>query len=146
MIIDQINNTASFRHLPWFETVEAFLKRTDLLRVEQGRYDVDGDNIFVIVADDVPRDAYPPLEAHRMYIDLQLAIDGSFDVLWRPLAECTSELQPYSEDDDVLLMSDQAATRLVITPGIAAVFFPHDAHAPQPPAHNVRKAIFKIRV
>ena len=146
MIIDQINNSASFRHLPWFAAIQDFLQTTDLISVEPGRIDIDGDNLFVIVADDSARDAHPPLEAHRTYIDLQLALAGSFDVLWRPLAECTQELQPYSDEDDVLLMSDPAPTRLVLSTGIAAVFFPEDAHAPQPPTTSVRKAVFKIRV
>ena len=146
MIIDTIDNTASFRHLPWFATIENYLKTTDLLSAEQGRYDIDGDDLYVIVADDAAREAHPPLEAHRRYIDLQIALSGSFDVLWRPLAECTEELQPYNEEDDVLLMSDQASTRLTLSPGIAAVFFPLDAHAPQPPGVSVRKAVFKIKV
>lgn len=146
MIIDQIHNSDSFRHLPWFTAINVYLDTTDLLSAEPGRYDIDGDDLFVIVADDEARDAHPPLEAHRTYIDLQLALSGSFDVLWRPLAECTQELQPYSDEDDVLLMSDAASTRLTLTPGIAAVFFPQDAHAPQPPSIAVRKAVFKIKV
>lgn len=146
MIIDQFSNVGSFQHLPWYASIAEFLRDTDLLSAEPGRYDVHGDDLFVIVADDVHREAHPPLEAHRSYIDLQIALSGSFDVLWRPLGECTDELQPYSEEDDVLLMSDHASTRLTLTPGIAAVFFPQDAHAPQPPAVRVRKAVFKIRV
>lgn len=146
MIIDHITNTESFRHLPWYASIADFLRNNDLLATDPGRYDIQGDDLFVIVADDVHREANPPLEAHRTYIDLQIALSGSFDVLWRPLAECTEELQPYSEEDDVLLMSDHASTRLTLTPGIAAVFYPRDAHAPQPPGERVRKAVFKIRV
>jgi len=146
MIIDHISNTESFRHLSWFASIADFLRDNDLRTADPGRYDVQGDDLFVIVADDVRREATPPLEAHRTYIDLQIALSGSFDVLWRPLAECTEEFQPYSAEDDVLLMRDQASTRLTLTPGIAAVFFPQDAHAPQPPDERVRKAVFKIRV
>ncbi|MBC8124301.1 MAG: YhcH/YjgK/YiaL family protein [Candidatus Kapabacteria bacterium] len=146
MIIDQFSETTSFNHLPWFAAVREYVSNNNLHNADAGRYDIDGDDLFVIIADDTARDAHPPLEAHRSYIDLQLAIEGSFDVLWRPLAECNDLLQPYSLEDDVLLMSDAATTRLTINEGIAAVFFPGDAHAPQPPSVSVRKAVFKIKV
>lgn len=146
MIVDRISNHAAFAHLPWFYAIQAFLETHDLLSVEPGRYDVDGDALYVIVADDTARPDVPPLEAHRTYIDLQLALSGSFDVLWKPLSQCTQELQPYEATADMLLMADAAATRIHLAEGVAAVFFPDDAHAPQPPSVAVRKAVFKIRV
>ncbi len=146
MIIDLFSETSAFEHLPWFVAIQEYVLNNNLREVDAGRYDIDGDDLFVIIADDTARDARPPLEAHRAYIDLQLAIEGSFDVLWRPLAECVDLLQPYSSEDDVLLMSDNATTRLTLSEGIAAVFFPGDAHAPQPPSVSVRKAVFKIKV
>lgn len=145
MIIDRIDNTEAFKHLSWYNAVHEYLASSNLLEVEPGRYDIDGDDLYVIVADDTAREAQPPLEAHRVYIDLQLTLAGSFDILWRPLATCSHELRSYSEEDDVLLVSDPAPTRLCLDPGTAAVFFPEDAHAPQPPKDSVRKVIFKIR-
>jgi len=145
MIIDAITSTTSFEHLHWFKEIVRFIQQSDIANLPAGRYDVIGDHLFVIIADDVARNAHPPLEAHRTYIDLQLTLSGSFDVLWRPLSSCTQELRPYSEEDDVLLMSDEAQTRLHLPEGVAAVFFPEDAHAPQPPLDAVRKAVFKIK-
>ncbi len=146
MIIDQFSETSAFEHLTWFVAIQEYVLNNNLHEADAGRYDIDGDDLFVIIADDTARDVHPPLEAHRTYIDLQLTIEGSFDVLWRPLAQCVDLLQPYSSEDDVLLMSDSATTCLTLSEGIAAVFFPGDAHAPQPPSVSVRKAVFKIKV
>ncbi|CAN5517507.1 N-acetylneuraminate anomerase [soil metagenome] len=146
MIVDRISNHAAFAHLPWFQAIQAYLETHDLLSVEPGRYEVDGDALYVIVAVDSARSDVPPLEAHRSYIDLQLTLTGSFDVLWKPLSLCTQELQSYEATADMLLMADVATTRIHLAEGVAAVFFPDDAHAPQPPSVAVRKAVFKIRV
>jgi biofilm protein TabA len=146
MIVDAITNTASFAHLPWFERIQQFLASTDLDALEPGRVEIDGDRLYAIVADDHARDAHPLLEAHRRYIDLQLTVRGSFDVLWRPLSTCTVVEQAYDEENDVLLMGDDAPTRLHLAAGTAAIFFPDDAHAPQPPADIVRKIVFKVHV
>ncbi|MBS1560292.1 MAG: YhcH/YjgK/YiaL family protein [Bacteroidetes bacterium] len=146
MIVDAITNTASFAHLPWFERIHQFLASTDLDALEPGRVEIDGDRLFAIVADDHARDARPLLEAHRRYIDLQLAVHGAFDVLWRPLSSCTTVDQPYDAETDLIFMADTAQTRLHLSAGMAAVFFPDDAHAPQPPANVVRKIVFKIHV
>jgi len=146
MIIDSISNTASFAHLPWFDSIREFLSTTDLAALEPGTVHLDGDRLYAIIADDVARDEQPKLEAHRRYIDLQLTIRGSFDVLWRPLSSCSDLSRPYDEENDYLLMGDSAATRLHLSEGVAAVFFPEDAHAPQPPDVSVRKIVFKIHV
>lgn len=146
MIVDLFAHSASFAHLPWFETIREYLATHDLRGVAAGRYDVLGDELYVVVADDTARPDEPLLEAHRAYIDLQLTIEGSYDVLWKPLAECTMVAREYDAADDLLFMADRASTRLHLSEGMAAVFFPGDAHAPQPPADRVRKAVFKISV
>lgn len=140
--VDQLEHHAAV--LPHWPAVKAFLDRPDLATLEPGRVEIAGDDVFAIVADDVAREAAPPLEAHRRYLDVQLAVRGSFDVLWHPLAACTQVRAPYEAEHDVLLMDDVPHTRLHLTPGVAAVFYPDDAHAPLPPADQVRKIVVKV--
>jgi YhcH/YjgK/YiaL family protein len=144
MIVDVISSPTSFVHLSWFSKVSEFLASHDLATCEPGRYDVDGDQCFVIVADDVQRDEVAPLEAHRAYIDVQIALRGSFDIMWTPLSSCALVTKPYDVDDDVELYADVPATRIHVAEGTAVVLYPDDAHAPQPPSVAVRKCIFKV--
>ncbi len=126
--------------------MEEFLATHDLERMEPGRHDVDGDAVFVIVADDTARADTPPLEAHRTHIDLQMAVRGSFDILWRPLTSCTDVTVPYDDASDIIFFGDAPTSRITCSEGVGVVLFPNDAHAPQPPVDHVRKAVFKIRI
>lgn len=145
MTLDLISNTSSFAQLPDWSLITEFLAAPDLLTCEAKRYDIDGDRLYAIVADDVFKEGASPLEAHRKYIDVQVALIGSFNVLWKPLAQCVQVKKEYDADDDYLLMSDEAHTRIHLSPGVALVLHPADAHAPQPPTDRVRKVVFKIR-
>lgn len=144
MIVDILTSPTSFAHMPWFVRVREFLATHDLTSAEPGRYDVDGDMCFVIVADDVHRNEVAPLEAHRQYIDVQIALLGSFDIMWLPLASCTLVSKPYDEEADIAFYHDVPHTRVHVAEGTAVVLYPDDAHAPQPPSNAVRKCIFKV--
>lgn len=146
MILDHLTNDRAFAILPDWPQIVAFLRGADVLTCEAGRYDIDGDRLYAIIADEQHTDATNPLEAHRRYIDVQVAVRGSFVVRWKALRECIRPLQAYDHDKDMLLMADDAVTAMVLVPGVAAVFYPDDAHAPQPPTESVRKVVFKIAV
>ncbi len=146
MIIDHLSNSVAFSVLPQWSAIKEFVERMNLDPLPAGRYDIDGDNLYAIVAEESFRDVVNPLEAHRTYLDVQMALEGSFVVLWKPLAMCVELQQEYDSERDFLLMADAADTRLVLEPGIAAVFYPEDAHAPQPPASTVKKVVFKVRL
>jgi YhcH/YjgK/YiaL family protein len=146
MILDHLTNEQAFAVLPDWPQIVTFLQDPDILTCEAGRYDLDGERLYAIVADDVHTNKANPLEAHRRYIDVQVAVRGSFVVQWKALQDCTSPLQAYDAEKDMLLMADEATTTLTLVPGIAAVFYPEDAHAPQPPAESVRKVVFKVAV
>lgn len=132
--------------IPHWGRLQAFLSATDLTSLDVGRVDIDGDRLFAIVAEDGNRDERPPLEAHRRYVDVQIALDGAFDILWRPLGTCVREHTPYSDDRDILFMADEPTDRITMRPGVAAVLYPEDAHAPQPPREWVKKIVFKCLI
>lgn len=150
MIVEQLDSsdylTAS---LPWWPKVQEFLRTSDFSVMPAGRVDIDGDDLYAIVADEISPDddaARTYLEAHKRYIDVQIATAGAFDILWKPLSSCKSERQAYDEEKDFCLMNDDAVTRVVVQPGTAVILFPDDAHAPQPPAEYVRKVVVKAAV
>jgi len=146
MILAAISDPTAFAQLSDWQTIHAFLTDPATATCEPGRYELDGDRLYAIVALDEPRDAVAPLEAHRRYIDVQAAITGSFEILWRAQTDCTQVMQPYNEDDDVELYDDEPTTCLHLSPGLAVVLHPNDAHAPQAPYEHLLKVIVKVLV
>jgi biofilm protein TabA len=146
MILSDINDDNAFASLPDWTAIAAFLQDPSTVTCPAGRYELDGDRLYAIVADDEPRDDVAPLEAHREYIDVQTALVGSFEILWKSLHECHDVRQEYSAESDVALFNDEPTTCLHVSPGLAVVLYPSDAHAPQAPYSHLRKVIVKIRI
>jgi len=56
----------------------AFLQRADLADLEDGRYEIDGDRVFAMVARGTGRGREAArLEYHKGYIDIQFSISGT---------------------------------------------------------------------
>lgn len=130
--------------IPHWNVVEEFLQRDDLADLPDGTLNLLGDAVYAIVVTDTPSEKVAQLEVHRTHLDVQLAVSGSFDVDWKSLEQCNQISLPYDADKDVMLFADTPQSRVVIEPGVAAVFFPHDAHAPQPPSEHVKKIVIKV--
>ena len=72
----------------------AFLSKTNLSMLTQGRTDIDGDRIFVLIdhRDGRGRNG-ARLEAHRRYIDIQYTFDGMEEIGWTPAVSLRDGLQ-----------------------------------------------------
>jgi len=125
-----------------------YLKNTDLEAMAIGRYELDGDDLFVLIQEYEPK-AIPAgkCEAHKNYIDIQYIISGS-------------ELMGYGRVDtmEVTEAYDKAKDRLFVawdgnlvnyTEDMFAIFYPQDAHMPgisDGDCNKVKKAVVKIRL
>ena len=148
MILDTLEN---WRKYTWGcdRLVKAFefLEALDASQPD-GRYEIDGDNIFCSVS---AYETFPwegrEFEAHRVYADIQYALDGKESILWAP-TDTLSVTKPYEPDIEFYsLMPD--STEVVLSKGKFCLLFPQDAHAPclarGVPA-PIRKAVVKVRV
>jgi len=130
-----------------FAAAIAFLRSADIAKLPPGKHEVDGERLFVLIAEDPGRGRDgAPLEAHRRYIDLQLVVDGVDTMGWRPLSNCR---QPHGEFDaakDIVFFDDAPATWFDVPAGSLAIFFPNDAHAPLAGEGRPRKAVVKVAV
>ncbi len=116
-----------------------------------GRYEIDGDNVFAIVQTATTRPAAEKLfEAHRAYIDVQMVLDGSerHDVALRG-AQDLRTVGEYDSDKDIIFFSQPPQfSTIIMNPGMFAVYGPEDAHRPccAVGGHTViRKVCVKIK-
>jgi YhcH/YjgK/YiaL family protein len=123
------------------------VRNNDLISFEPGKYDIDGENSFVIIAHNTPNsESLNQLEAHRKYIDIQIPLEGSYGISWKALEDCHNVLSDYNPETDVILYSDSADFKIVLNENTFAILLPEDAHWAQPPKENLKKAILKIKV
>jgi len=148
MILDRIENAArSYPMHPGFRQAFEYLGSLDLAAIEDGRYEVDGDRIFMIVTHrrGKGRDG-TKLECHHRYIDIQCTVGGTDLIGWKHLAECAGEGLGYDEAKDVEFFPGKAGIWVPTPPGTFAVFFPEDVHAPLGAEEELFKVIIKIAV
>ncbi len=148
MILDVLEN--SHRYLPLnkgFAKAFEFLLRADLKELPTGRYEIDGERVFAIVAKDQGRKKEDGLlEIHEKYIDIQLILEGTDTMGWRPKASCEKPAGPYDPDKDLQFYQDEPDAWLATKGGAFAIFFPEDAHLPLISSGQIHKVIAKIAV
>ena len=88
-------------------------------------------------------------EAHRRYIDIQLAVVGTELVRCKPLAQ-VAETIPYDEACDAVRYADCPGIDTVIGDGYFLLVFPEDSHepglAPGGVCGKVKKVVMKVPV
>ena len=147
MIIDTLDNFGKYvglHHL--FAEVAEFLKQNDLNAMKDGKYAIKGDDLFLNLTTahgKGPDEAV--VETHVKMIDIQIPIDGPETYGFTPLAHLPEN--EYNEEKDITFYPDMMAESFVdCQPGMFAVFFPQDGHAPCISMFpQIRKAIFKIK-
>ena len=149
MILDKLE------HAGWYETLNKnfkkgfdYLKNTDLLNAEIGKFEIDGKNVFAIISEyDSKKHEDCRLEAHRTYADIQFIIAGREAIGYTPLCnqEVTAE---YIPEKDIIFFSGET-TQLPLEAGMFAIFFPQDAHLPgrhTEKSTHVKKIVLKVSV
>ncbi len=147
MIIDKVENLEKYASInPLFPKVVEFLKANDLNQMEPGKYEIEGKDLFVniqVAKGKTPAEAV--IETHNKMIDIQIPLSGAetFGYTQRdqlPDAE-------YNEEKDITKIPDLAAdSYLTCMPGMMAIFFPQDGHAPCiAGVPEIKKAIFKVK-
>jgi YhcH/YjgK/YiaL family protein len=147
MIIDTLENLAKYEAVnPLFKDVVAFLKANDLNKLEDGKHPIKGGDLFVNVTTAKGRtpDA-AVLETHRKMIDIQIPLDAPETYGYTPL--CRLPEVEYNAEKDITKYGDLIAESFIdCQPGMFAIFFPQDGHAPCiSMAPEIRKAIFKVK-
>ncbi len=147
MVIDTLDNLAKYEGLnPLFKDVVDFLKKNDLNSLEAGKHQIKGSDLFVNITTAkgrTPDEAV--LETHVKMIDIQIPLDGEETFGYTPL--CRLPETPYNAEKDITKYEGMAESFIDCQPGMFAMFFPQDGHAPCiSMSPEIKKAIFKVKV
>lgn len=147
MVVDSLVNIEKYIEIhPSMPLILDFIKNTDLAKIEEGKYEIDGTNVYASVSDENGRSVLEaPLEAHREYIDLQICIRGRESFGWHYQPQLKSVKHAYDEKKDIEFYGDSPLILFDLFPGYFVIFSPTDAHAPLYGEKYVRKMIIKIR-
>ena len=147
MIIDKLENLKKYESVnPLFTKVVEFLQQNDLNKLEIGKHEIVGKDLFVniqMAKGRTPDEAV--IETHDKMIDIQIPLSDAetFGYTQRdmlPKAE-------YNEEKDITKIPNLAAdSYITCQPGMMAIFFPQDGHAPCIAGlPEIKKAIFKVK-
>ncbi len=146
MILDTLENAEKYLSLhPLFGRAFKYLREQKDLW--PGTVEIIGRDLYVVISEtggEAPKE--PKLEAHRKYIDIQATLEGSFDIGWKPLADCSRLSKAYDVENDFLLYDDVPESWLSLNSGMFGIFFPEDAHAPKVSPRQLKKVVFKVAV
>ena len=149
MILDALKNKEQYTELhPRFKQVFDFIDSHDIATMEPGRYDIDGDDIFLSVQElELKPTSEARLELHRKYIDIQLLLRGEEELFgWSEKKDCLQSEAPFDEQKDIEFFTDTPQCFYSVKVGQFSILFPEDGHAPMPGEGAVKKCIFKIKL
>lgn len=147
MVIDKLENIEKYTSLhPLFGLVVDFLKSHDLHALEIGKTELKGKELLVNVAQTNPKGKENArLETHKEYIDIQIPLSGTEIMGYTPTPDCLPADAPYNAEKDITFFEGLAESYLEVKPGMFAIFFPQDGHAPGITPDGVKKVIVKVK-
>ena len=148
MIFDSLEHIDQYKTThPGLYKALTVLRDTDFSKVPDTKVEVDGSNLFYFVQtyENKPDNDTP--EAHRVYADIQMVLEGQEKMGVGAQEEMTEEVQAKPEGD--IWFYHGPMDYITLKPGKFAVLFPGDAHAPgicvgKP--QQVRKCVFKVKL
>ncbi len=152
MIIDTLDHAFLYKNIePQIAAGLALLEEDYVRTAAEGRYEVQGDDLFFIVQEYATSPfEQGRLEIHHKYLDIQFIASGRECIGYAPL-EGLAELEPYSDSKDIAFCSsNRPVSRVVLETGMFAVFFPQEPHMPGRQVSDkpelVKKIVIKIRI
>ncbi|WP_378954107.1 YhcH/YjgK/YiaL family protein [Pelosinus sp. sgz500959] len=128
----------------------AYIKNTDFSAMADGKYEIDGENMFAIVSKYTP-DAKEnrKTETHIKYIDIQYIHSGEELIGFSRLSDKAEISEEYSEEKDATFYNSvENENYSKVSAGMYALCFPWDIHRPgctSQPDVIVHKVVLKIK-
>lgn len=126
-----------------------YLRATDFSQMAPGRYPINGDEMIAIVQTPLTQPWETGLpEFHQRYIDIQYLLEGEEIIGYLPAnPELERSTDQLAERDIAFVHPQPNETRLVLTAGMFAIFFPGELHKPCRALNSsmaIKKVVIKI--
>lgn len=147
MVVDTLDMLGNYVALnPLFSDVVEFLKTHDLDTMPEGKYEIKGKDLFLNITTAVSKTADTAvLETHNEMIDIQIPLSTAETYGYTP-RRFLPEAEYNAEKDITKIPEIIADDFVTCRPGMFAIFFPQDGHAPCiSEEEGIRKAIFKVK-
>ena len=148
MVVDTLENLKEYVGMnPLFADVVKFISENDLAALEPGKHYIKDKDLFVNITTakgKTPDEAV--METHKDMIDIQIPLDEEETYGYLPLEDLPDDI-PYNAEKDITKYPGVPGSSYVTCrPGMMAIFFPQDGHAPCiSNAAEIKKAIFKVK-
>lgn len=123
------------------------IRVTDFAAMSDGKYDIDGDNLFLKLMTYQTQRKNDTPEGHEKYIDVQYMISGEEYIDYGFIEEMQETVERHESEDYILYRGP--TNRVKMTEGTFIVLYPEDVHACCISVNrttSVRKAVFKIKI
>lgn len=148
MIYDTLDHIEQYKALhPGLYRALTILRSTDFSKMEDGRVEVDGADLYYMLQSYESKAESNKVEAHKAYADIQMVLTGQEKMGIAPLEAMERETEAHPERDCWFYQGP--VQYLAMYPGTFAVLFPGDAHAPGLALDTpcpVRKCVFKVKL
>ena len=149
MIIDTIQNASKYFSVhPLFAKAFEYINATDLANAPDGKSDI-AEGLKAIFSNKTGVSAAASVakfECHNHHIDIQLCINCTETMGWKPREKCKVENGGYNPEKDVQLYNEQPDMYFQLTNGQFVIFFPEDVHAPMIGEGDIKKLVIKVKL
>lgn len=149
MICENINSAKNYSSINKnFEKAFEFLKNHDFTKLDIGKYEIQGEEIFALVQEYITEnEEEKSWESHEKYIDIQLIVEGQEIMGYVPVEglKVKEDLRP--ENDMIFYKETLKGSNIKFTIGDYAIFFPEDGHRPGcafGECSKVKKVVVKV--
>ncbi len=146
MVVDYLENLDKYTSLnPLFASAIEFLNSSDISALEIGKTELKGKDLVINVAQTTPKTKEEAkLETHNLFIDIQIPLSGVEIFGYTPAKDCKPADATYNSEKDITFFEGLAENYISVKPGMFAIFFPQDGHAPGISNTGVKKIIVKV--
>lgn len=149
MIIDQLSQLLKYCHLhPTFRKAAAFLESNDWDLLVPGEITIDESLRIIVIQDELvaKETSIEAFECHNANIDIQIILEGTETVGWKPRNSCHFPKGAYSPEKDVLFFNDEPDMFFKLNKGQFGIYFPDDVHAPMIGSGSIKKIVMKVLI
>ena len=147
MIFDTLDNIKNYEGLGKVYTALQFLSETDFTKMELGRYELSGDDIFYMVKRYETDPDKTISEAHKKYIDIQFMVQGEEVIGVAPI--CCEKTETEAKPENDVWFYDCKTEPLTLIENSFMVLYPNDLHCPGVAVNeplSCLKVVVKVKV